>query len=364
MVEELVLELTTQQDDNRPVFVAGNFNNWNVDDKEYQLKKIKKGKYRIIFPKKMQLPKPLEYKYIRGGWENVECDRFGNRRPNRVIHHTKGKVEDFVPMWRKNGKSHETKFLPKPVVIEENFEIPQLIKTRRIAALLPHDYYESTKRYPVLYLQDGQNLYESQAAFGTWGVREKLAILKESGIGDLIVVAIDHAEEERIEEYTPSQQTKLGVGEGKKYVRFLADTLKPYIDHKFRTKKGPQHTGIGGSSMGGLISLYAGKMYPEVYSKWMLFSPSLWVVPTFKFEDYIFQYPFERRIYLYAGRKESVNLVRRINNLSNKLKIAAESNPQFTKVQMSISEDGEHSEYFWGREFCNAVEWLFFNKEK
>jgi len=359
----LEIELATEQDDDRPVYLTGNFNNWLIDDKAFQLKKLDWGKYSFQFPRGESLPNPLEYKYIRGGWENEECDRFGNRRANRVIKKRSGRVKDFVPKWKINGHTYQASYLPKPVILDENFEIPQLIKTRRISALLPHDYYNTDKSYPVLYLQDGQNLFDANAPFGTWGVTKKMAILKERGMGDIIVVAIDHAKEERIEEYTPSQPTKLGSGDGKKYVRFLADTLKPYIDKNFRTKKGPEHTGIGGSSMGGLISLYAGKMYPEVYSKWMIFSPSLWVVPTFKFENHIFQYPFERRVYLYAGKNESVKLLRRINTLSNKITIGAKGNPQNTKVTLSVSEDGEHSEYYWGREFCNAVEWLFFNKK-
>ena len=360
MGKQLALRLTTAQDDERPIYVAGNFNNWKADQEEYQLQKLGPGEYIYAFPKTNSLPKPLEYKYLRGGWNNVETDRFGNSRPNRVLNKLNGEITDFVPRWRYYGKSHKEVLLPKPVIIDEHFEIPQLIKTRRIAALLPHDYHTSNKRYPVLYLQDGQNLFDSTAPFGTWGVNKKMAIMKEKGMGDLIVVAIDHAEEERIKEFTPSHDTRLGVGNGKKYARFLTETLKPYIDKRFRTKMGPEHTGIGGSSMGGLISLYAGKMYPEIYSKWMIFSPSLWVVPPYQFEDKVFQQPFERRIYLYAGKKESVNLVRRISNLNKKILSGAQGNPQKTNVRLSISEDGEHQEYFWGREFCNAAEWLFF----
>jgi len=223
----LEIELTTEQDDDRPIFITGNFNDWIVDDQNFQLKKVRKGKYSYNFSMIKGTPNPIEYKYIRGGWENEECDRFGNRRSNRIIRKRSGRVKDFVPKWKINGRTHQETFLPKPVILPENFEIPQLIRTRRISALLPHDYHTSNKSYPVLYLQDGQNLFDPNAPFGTWGVTKKMAILKERGMGDIIVVAIDHAKEERIEEYTPSQPTKLGSGDGKKYVRFLADTLKP-----------------------------------------------------------------------------------------------------------------------------------------
>ena len=106
-------------------------------------------------------------------------------------------------------------FLPNKVVISESFEIPQLIKTRRITALLPYDYNSSDRRYPVLYLQDGQNLFDDYAPFGNWGIDKKLAHLAGQGKGDIIIVAIDHAEEERIAEFTPSYNTRLGKGRGK-----------------------------------------------------------------------------------------------------------------------------------------------------
>jgi len=188
-----------------------------------------------------------------------------------------------------------------------------------------------------------------------------MAILSEQGMGDLIVVAIDHAETDRIAEFTPSQKTKLGVGDGKKYVKFLAKTLKPYIDSKFRTLTGPEHTGIGGSSMGGLISAYAGKVYPEIYSKWLIFSPSLWVAPELSYPAETFQYEFKRRVYLYAGGKESKNLLSLVEGLADSIQRSSRKEIQQTSLHFNIRPEGEHNEYFWGQEFCLAVEWLFFN---
>jgi predicted alpha/beta superfamily hydrolase len=118
----------------------------------------------------------------------------------------------------------------------------------------------------VLYLQDGQNLFENDAPFGTWGVDKQLAALAQRGKGDLIVVAIDHGGKERIKEFSPYDSQKWGEGLGRDYAKFLTETLKPYIDGRFRTQTGREYTGIGGSSMGGLISIYAGIMFPETYS--------------------------------------------------------------------------------------------------
>ena len=148
-----------------------------------------------------------------------------------------------------------TNYQPTIEIIEEDYEIPQLKRRRRITALLPHDYHESKKKYPVLYLHDGQNLYDEQSPYGNWAIDKSLAELSRSGFGDIIVIAIDHGGEDRINEYLPFNSTEYGKGQGKLYIQFLMETLKPYIDKNYRVLSDGLHTGIGGSSMGGLISL-------------------------------------------------------------------------------------------------------------
>lgn len=357
---KLQLELTTTGSDDRPIYITGNFNAWKAEEKAFRLTKKAKGIYTFQFPENLDLPNPLEYKYSRGTWGNEELDQYGNKVPNRKLFNPKGIIRDEVSRWYFNGQSYQKRLLPIPNIISDNFEIPQLIRTRRITALLPHNYHESDQRYPVLYLQDGQNLFDDYAPFGSWGVNKKMAVLAEQGMNDLIVVAIDHAEEERIEEFTPSQKTKLGVGDGKKYVRFLADTLKPYIDKNFRTLPGAANTGIGGSSMGGLISLYAGMMYPEVYSKWMIFSPSLWVAPNLPFDASDLYTDFDRRIYLYAGDQESKQLVVRMEELRDTLQ-GNHSPDVKADLTLAIKPGGKHNEHNWGLEFPKAVRWLFFD---
>lgn len=358
--DSLLLEVTTAMDDARSVFVTGNFNAWKERDDRYRMERMDGGKYRYVFPDSSVLPRPFEYKYIKGGWDDQELNSYGQPIPNRKMKHPQGIVKDFVPRWQQS-MSYDSRFLPDIRIIDERFEIPQLIKTRRIAALLPHDYRKTDKRYPVLYLQDGQNLFEDSAPFGTWGVDKRLAQLAERRQHEVIIIAIDHAEEERIKEYTPSFSSRLGRGEGKKYARFLADTLKPFIDKHFRTLPGREHTGIGGSSMGGLISIYAGLMYPEVYSKLMIFSPSLWVTPNIRFHFMNLYAPHEMNIYLYAGGREGANMVRNIRHLHDVLEeqngAAGRGNLKF---KLEIDPVGTHNEARWGREFPHALRWLYF----
>lgn len=352
------LETGVQQEE-RPVGVAGNFNDWDTADPRYFMTMIRPGYYELSLPANGQLPSVLEYKYHRGSWAEVELDRYGNEVSNHSVQSTRGSVFDRVDRWKSAGQAYQAAFLPKIQVISEAFAIPQLIKTRRIAALLPYDYDQTDKRYPVLYLQDGQNLFDDYAPFGSWGVDKKLAVMAERGTHEVIIIAIDHAQEERIAEFTPSYRTRLGVGQGKKYVSFLADTLKPYIDQHFRTLPGREHTGIGGSSMGGLISIYAGFMYPQVYSKLMIFSPSLWVAPNIHFHAIRLEEKAYTKVYLYGGGAEGANVVPNIQRL--KLALEAQGQGMNTEFALAIDPQGEHNEKRWGEEFPRAVEWLFFN---
>lgn len=356
-ISQLSLELNTPSVNGDPIYLVGNFNGWRENDKWFRLKKIEEGKYRYTFLNSAMLPNPLEYKYVKGEWADDELDKYGNPMPKREVHSLEGEVQDTVLRWQNKGLEYKPEFLPKIEVIDEEFEMPQLIKTRRIAALLPCDYEESDKQYPVIYLQDGQNLFDDHAPFGSWGVDKKLAVLKEIGLGDIIVISIDHAEKDRIAEFTPSYKTKLGVGLGKKYARFLADTLKPFIDKKYRTLSDRAHTGIGGSSMGGLISVYATLMYPEVYGKLLVFSPAFWVTPSFPYDSFALHQPQDIKVYLYAGGQESLTMIPNVQ----KFKKDFEAKAQNIKVDFKLEIDlnGRHNEHRWGLEFPKAVEWLF-----
>ncbi|MBX2876244.1 MAG: hypothetical protein KTR30_29260 [Saprospiraceae bacterium] len=357
---KLSLSVSSNFDDERPVYIAGNFNAWQLPDERYRLQREGEGRYRFQFDDISTLPSLLEYKYAKGDWEGRELTLYGEEVENRNLLSNIGFKAEQVGRWRTQNLGYSPDFLPKIEILDEAFEIPQLIKTRRISALLPFDYETSGKNYPVLYLQDGQNLFDDYAPFGNWAIDKKLATLAELGLGDIIVIAIDHAEEDRVKEFTPSVGGNLGKGEGKKYVRFLADTLKPYVDKHFRTIPDRTHTGIGGSSMGGLISIYAGLMYPEVYGRLLIFSPSLWAAPNIHFHAINLEEAHDTRVYIYAGEGESNTMVPNIK----KFQQAVQNQGSAANVEFDLSIDphGHHNEAQWGREFPKAIAWLFFNK--
>ena len=181
---------------------------------------------------------------------------------------------------------------------------PQLGNERDLLVYLPPSYGRSDDSYPVLYFQDGQNLFDQETSFaGEWQVDETMERMSREGV-EAIIVGIPHAEEDRLIEYNPFRNSKNGLGRGRDYLDFILQTVKPLIDANFRTLAGPRFTGIVGSSMGGLISLYAffhqrqafgfvGAMSPSVrYAKCQIF-------------DYVLQAPFVGgRIYLDVGTRE------------------------------------------------------------
>lgn len=352
--------LNTAEKDNRPIFITGNFNKWNPKDYNFQLQISEENTYSIDIEDQL-LPDNIEYKFTKGGWENVELDQYGNITPNRKAHKHSAKTTDFVEKWRFNWGPFKDEFFPIVEVISEEFYIPQLDRYRKVWALLPYDYYISDKKYPVLYLQDAQNLFNEGSQFGNWEIDKKLSILAEYGRGDVIVIAVEHGSEDRIKEYIFDNDNVANGSEGKKYIRFVTDTLKPFIDEHYRTKKDRENTGIGGSSLGALISIYSGFLYPEVYSKLLIFSPSLWIEPNNNFPMMSFRVPFKTKIYLYGGEQEGAKMVKRIQVFENYLKRWEKKNLFDFEFKTNINPDGAHSEFYWSQEFPRAIEWLFYN---
>ena len=350
--------LETDEDDTRPVYISGNFNNWKTQDKNYMMEQIGANLYQFIFPIDYIFPEELLYKFTKGDWSEVEIGKNNEITPNRSTKIRSGVAREYVPKWRKNWLPFKTNYLPKVLLISDQFEIPQLNKTRKIWALLPHDYDTSNESYPVMYLQDAQNLFNEKAKYGNWEIDKKLAVMAEYKIGKIIIIAIEHAEEDRIKEYNVGK-TVLGKGKGKKYIKFMTETLKPFVDTNFRTKKEREFTGIGGSSMGALVSIFSGLRYPEIYGKLMIFSPSLWVVPKLKIESESAANS-DTKIYLYAGGDESDTMIEHVRSFKNNI-IASEFIKDKMKINLSINMEGTHTERYWSDEFPKAIEWLFFN---
>ena len=161
------------------------------------------------------------------------------------------------------------------------FHSSYLPDDRDVTVYLPPGYDdESDRQYPVLYLHDGQNLFDPRTSFipgRTWQVAETADAVIEAGeVEPLIIVGIANTGERRLAEYTPTRDWKMGGGEADKYGELLAHDLLPFIASTYRVRSGIDSTGLGGSSLGGLVTLYLGLKYPDLYGRLAVMSPSVW----------------------------------------------------------------------------------------
>lgn len=241
---------------------------------------------------------------------------------------------------------------------------PQLNNSRDILIYLPPSYHDSDRHFPVLYMQDGQNLFDANTSFsGEWRVDETMQQLAHEGI-EAIVVGISNIGEERINEYNPFPTPRFKYARGDAYIRFLIDTIKPMIDADFRTIPDAPHTGILGSSMGGLISLYAWLAYPWTFGLGGAMSPSLWVARQ-AVTDHVRRAPFnEGRLYLDVGMRE---LPRKYNRFGNSVTEAVvmlrdqlQERGYSGMRRLKYVEDrvGEHNEATWARRLPDALRFL------
>ena len=230
--------------------------------------------------------------------------------------------------------------------------LTELQVKRRIWVYLPADYAYSGKRYPVLYMQDGQNLFDVKSSFsGEWMIDEYLDSIDFAGI----VIGIDNGGESRILEYNPNHTKEHGKGLGREYLHRVVTILKPFVDEHFRTLPEPENTAIAGSSMGGLITFYAGLFYPEVFGIVGVFSPSFWLVPELEEEVKKMSAPTHKkqRYFFYAGERESEDLIERVENIASLVKT------QFScEVMVHVHEKGRHTESSWRRMFPDFYQWL------
>lgn len=336
------------------IFIAGTFNNWNPGNTSHILTNKGNGTFSITFTPPQGV---IEYKFTRGSWETVEGNSSGGFISNRTYNYTGGTqiVNVSIAGWEGQGGNHTA--ASNVMIIDEDFYMPQLNRTRRIWIYLPPDYDTSIKNYPVIYMQDGQNLFDTYYSFaGEWKIDESMNDLFDEGDYGAIVVGIDNGGNQRINEYSPYINSNYGGGDGELYASFIVNTLKPYIDSNYRTLPSREYTAIAGSSLGANISLYTGIEYQSVFSKVGLFSPAFW------FSDSLYQHVLatgvseEMRLYFVAGDNESATIVEDMIDMYDALQQAGVNE---NVMELLHHQDGAHSEWYWAREYPDAYEWLF-----
>ena len=334
-------------------FLAGDFNAWNPADTAWRLKPTSGGGY--LLRKRLQTG-VYHFKVTRGSWQTVECNADGTPIVNRnmvIVNDTTilMNIANWQDAFSVAQKTHTAS--PCVHIISEKFEMPQLGRQRRIWIYLPSDYHLNNKSYPVIYMQDGQNLFDTYtAAYGEWGVDEILDKLPVKN--QCIIIGVDHGDEYRLTEYNP-YDSKYGKGRGDDYVDFLVKTLKPYIDSHYRTEQNAEHTTIAGSSMGGLISMYAALRYPAVFGSAGVFSPAFWTAP----EMYRFaqnqQLATHSRFYFICGDMESDMMV---NDMKKMAAIITAKGVARDNAPVIVVRGAAHNEKQWNGDFPEFYEWL------
>lgn len=329
------------------IFIAGAFNGWDPSKTKLEYDEMNRL-YKTTIA--LQKGDKAEYKFTRGSWATVEANGDGTEIQNRVLNLLKDSDTLKIAAWKDDFDTQKVaSTATENVVVLDSLYMPQLKRSRIIRLYLPDGYATNKKRYPVIYMHDGQNLFDAAtAAYGEWNVDETIRKFSQQ----CIVVGIDNGPR-RINEYNPYHNKRFGSGEGTLYARFLVETLKPYIDKNYRTLKDKQNTSVCGSSMGGLISMYAILKYPNVFGSAGVFSPSFWLTPKIYTMMKGAGKPFNNRIYLYAGDAESAGLVNEINRSEKTLLTNTTAS-----VTRKIAKGAGHNEKAWSAVFPEFYRWL------
>jgi enterochelin esterase-like enzyme len=250
----------------------------------------------------------------------------------------------------------------------QHFRSDFLPDTRNLIVYVPPQYAaEPQRHFPVLYMHDGQNLFDGRTSFipnRTWEVQQSADAAIEAGqVEPLIIVGIYNTGPRRIAEYTPTRDWKMGGGEANAYGRLIVDELIPFIGKRYRTLPGREHTGLGGSSLGGLVSLYLGLEYQHIFGRLAVLSPSVWwnhrsilnLLRAATIEE-------RARIWLDTGDAEGARTVKDTNRLYTQLiKCGWEPDGDASKgnLHYEVASGGTHSEEAWATRVWPMLRFLF-----
>jgi pullulanase len=348
------------------VHIAGDFQSWQPGNPDYKLTDIGDQIWEIVLP--LEEGQAIQYKFTLGDWSRVEKGPKGEEIQNRLHKVTGDEVLSLkVSTWA-HGEARQ----PSKTGNIEQITVPEFLDDRPVWVYLPPGYDKETdRRYPVLYMMDGQNIFDNATGFaGEWRVDETLEELIPAGkVTPLIVVAVSNGSDKRTKEYTPwySSDHEAGGGGGKHLKKWI-EILLPHIDANYRTLKGPENTGLAGSSLGGLMTMYAAYTHPDVFGKLGSFSPTLgWAGGRLPGMIAKKDKP-DITIYMDMGTREwgnfkdddgneiddSIDRLRRMRDI-----LVGQGFVVGWDLMVVEGEGDRHNEAFWSKRFPGAVEFLF-----
>lgn len=348
-------------------FFASNLNGWSPSEKDYQFHKNNVGEWVLKLSNlSVEL---IQFKITRGTWDSVESTNAGKDRGNRVIRLADIKSDTTILITIENWKDRFSSIVristaSKNVkILSNDFLLSKLGKNRKVWIYLPEGYETSKKRYPVIYMHDGQNLFdELTGTFGEWGVDECLDTLSPQLNFSAIIVGIDNGGKDRLSEYSPYdfkvKPDEVNVwdvkGTGSQYLESLVYDLKPFVDKHYRTISNSKHTAICGSSMGGLISLYGIMRYPGVFGSAGVFSPAFWTnVNDLEKEIKGNTTGWNGNVYMIAGELEGKKYTDNMHAIADLLRSQQKSN-----ITDKVIPFGQHNEAFWRSQLPYYFKWL------
>lgn len=338
------------------IYVAGNYNNWNPADAKSKLKWVG-GKLQVTLDLSVAVS-TVEFKFTAGSWENGEVKMDGSQLPNRTCNYKPGmiitqRIESFQHLAPKKIALANTS------IIKFKVYSPELKVEKQIRVSLPCGYATSNVKYPVLYMLDGQNLFDDVDAYsGEWGIDEAMDSVCAINKLPAIIVGIDHAGDLRLSEYSAFPIKKYDIEPmGDDFAEFVAITLKSKIDSIYRTLPGRQFTGIGGSSIAAVAGMYIVLKYNNVFSKACVFSPAFWTNE----DNFVYAenavVNADTKIYFVAGAREDDYEV--MKDAERMHYVLLDKRNEFLKTRYIIEGDGKHRESFWRDEFFDAFVWLY-----
>ena len=288
----------------------------------------------------------------RGTWRSAESDGRGRERPAREVAGDTAEVE--VAGWGRDA-----------VRYHQDFHSAHLPHARPVTVALPPGYdLDGSRRFPVLYLHDGQNLFDADTSFAgvPWAAGETAEREARRGAAAAVIVVGVGNSPDRLREYGPRRGGAAATDDlSEAYGRFLVAELKPFLDATYRTETSPAATGVAGSSMGGLVSLELCRRYPRVFGRCAALSPSLWWDREFFLAD--ITWPPGCRVWLDTGEDEGSSRVGRPAHLARTRKLAR----HFALAGLRDGVDfeyrevagGTHNEASWGSRFGDVLRFLF-----
>jgi enterochelin esterase-like enzyme len=347
-----------QVEEQEAVFIAGShpeLGNWQAD--KVRLEKNKEKQWKAV----LKLPKgqPLEFKFTKGKWEKEAADEKGTPFPNAQLITTKDTtVEISIKNWKTANQTSFKGQITGTVKYHKNLTAKGL-HSRNLIVWLPPGYENNPKKhYPVLYMHDGQNIFDPKtSSFGTdWQLDETAdSLIRNESIEPIIIVGIYNTKD-RSAEYLPGDTAR-------RYMNFMVNAVKPLIDRTYRTLPDREHTATGGSSAGGILSFMLAWEYPEVFSKAMCMSPA------FKIEhiDYV------KEVLAYEGRQKDILIYADNGGVGLEKKLQPGIDEMLEALQQKgyvmnqdlfwvQDEKAEHSEKAWAQRAGGALE-LFYGLE-